>query len=219
VVEAECVHHIAVGGRWHVICELGVALPVEEASDVEASSPSARLADDRESCVREHRPRSPSALHGFVSKFQIRDHGLIGQLVSDIVGFKRAATGQSNAKGCRTRLLGSRPRPHPSGARVRGMKSVRIACLDRTIIIIGAMFVWAWASQAQSQNLDCNNGCATYAQYALAQRLHLPESIQNLPRDEIATWFSHHPQYSRRLKALAGECESSCAKCGDWTCR
>jgi hypothetical protein len=41
----------------------------------------------------------------FVNKFQIRDHGLIGQLVSDIVGFKRAATGQSNAKGCRTRLL------------------------------------------------------------------------------------------------------------------
>jgi hypothetical protein len=61
--------------------------------------------------------------------------------------------------------------------------------------------------------------CGTYAQYALAQRLRLPESIQNLPRDEIATWFRHHPQYSGRLKALAGECESSCAKCGDWTCR
>ena len=32
----------------------------------------------------------------------IRDHGL-SQLVNDILGFKRAATGQSNAKGCRTR--------------------------------------------------------------------------------------------------------------------
>jgi hypothetical protein len=61
-------HHIAVGGRWHVICELGVALLVEEASDVEASSPSARLADDREPWVREHRPRSPSPFDGFVSK-------------------------------------------------------------------------------------------------------------------------------------------------------
>jgi hypothetical protein len=28
---------------------------------------------------------------------------LISQLVNDILGFKRAATGQSNAKGCRTR--------------------------------------------------------------------------------------------------------------------
>ena len=37
------------------------------------------------------------------------------------------------------------------------------------------MFVCASASQqAHSQNLDCNNGCSTYAQYALAQRLHLP---------------------------------------------
>ena len=67
-------------------------------------------------------------------------------------------------------------------------------------------------SQAQRQNLDCNYGCGTYAQYALAQRLHLPESIQNLPRDEIATWFSYHPQCSGGLKALAGECESSCVK-------
>jgi hypothetical protein len=66
------------------------------------------------------------------------------------------------------------------------MKTVREFCLGRTIIVIGAMFVWAWASQqAQSQNLDCNNGCGTYAEYALAQRLHLPESIQNLPRDKL----------------------------------
>jgi hypothetical protein len=116
-------------------------------------------------------------------------------------------------------LLGSRARPHSSSARMRGMKTVREACLDRTIKIISAMFVWAWTSQAQSQNLDCNNGCGTYAEYALAQRLHLPESIQNLPHDKIETWFSHHPQYSGSLKALADECESSCAKCGDWTCR
>jgi hypothetical protein len=99
------------------------------------------------------------------------------------------------------------------------MKTVREFCLGRTIIVIGAMFVWAWASQqAHSQNLDCNNGCGTYAEYALAQRLHLRESIQNLPSDKIATWFSHHPQYSSRLKELAAECGSSCAKCGDWTC-
>ena len=99
------------------------------------------------------------------------------------------------------------------------METVRAFCLSRTIILIGAMFAWAWTSQqAHSQNLDCNNGCGTYAQYALAQRLHLPESIQNLPRDKIETWFSHHPQYSGRLKALTAECESSCAKCGDWTC-
>ena len=71
----------------------------------------------------------------------------------------------------------------------------------------------AWASQqAHSQNLDCNNGCGTYAEYALAQRLHLRESIQNLPSDKIATWFSHHPQYSSRLKALAAECGSSLCK-------
>ena len=36
------------------------------------------------------------------------------------------------------------------------MKTVREFCLGRTIIVIGAMFVWAWASQqAHSQNLDC----------------------------------------------------------------
>jgi hypothetical protein len=102
---------------------------------------------------------------------------------------------------------------------MRQTRSKRLLCLGRTIIVVGAMFVGAWAIQAHSQNSDCNNGCGTYAEYALAQRLHLPESIQNLPRDKIETWFSHHPQYSVRLKALAGECESSCAKCGDWTCR
>ena len=35
--------------------------------------------------------------------FQIRDDGLIDRLANDIVRFKRAATVQSNAKGCRTR--------------------------------------------------------------------------------------------------------------------
>jgi hypothetical protein len=100
------------------------------------------------------------------------------------------------------------------------MKTVREFWLGRTMLVFEAMLVWACASQqAHSQNLDCNNGCTTYAEYALAQRLHLPETIQNMPRAEIETWFSHHPQYSGRLKALAGECESSCAKCGDWTCR
>jgi hypothetical protein len=115
-------------------------------------------------------------------------------------------------------LLGFRARPHLSSARVCDMKTVRQFCLGGTTIVIGAMFVSAWAShQVYSQNLDCNNGCPTYAEYALAQRLHL-SSVQNMQRAEIATWFSHHPQYSSRLKALAAECESSCATCGDWTC-
>src|SRR3984957_87337 len=99
------------------------------------------------------------------------------------------------------------------------MKAVREFRLGRTIIVTGAMFVSAWANrQAHSQNLDRDNGCRTYAQYALAQRLHLPASIQNMPPAEIATRFTHHPQYSRRLNELVAECESSCAKCGDWTC-
>ena len=99
------------------------------------------------------------------------------------------------------------------------MKTAREFGLCRTIVVIGAMFVWAWASQqAHSQNLDCDNGCGTYAQYALAQRLRLPASIQNMPHAEIAMWFSHHLQYPTRLNELAVECESSCAKCGDWTC-
>lgn len=91
--------------------------------------------------------------------------------------------------------------------------------LRRPITVIGVLFVFALASQqAHSQNLDCNNGCGTYAEYALAQRLGLPASVQNMDRAGIAGWFNHHPQYSGRLKALAAECESSCGKCGDWTC-
>jgi hypothetical protein len=66
------------------------------------------------------------------------------------------------------------------------MKTVREFWLDRTVTVIGALFVWAWASQqVHSQNLDCNNGCGTYAEYALAQRLRLPASIQNLDRLEL----------------------------------
>jgi hypothetical protein len=105
------------------------------------------------------------------------------------------------------------------GARVRDMKTVREFSLDRTIKVIGALFVWAWASQqAHSQNLDCNNGCGAYAEYALAQRLRLPASIQDMDRAGFAAWFSHHPQYSGRLKALAAECQSACTNWGDWTC-
>jgi hypothetical protein len=115
-------------------------------------------------------------------------------------------------------LLGFRARRHPSGVRERGMKTLREFRIGRTNIVTGAMFAWACASQqAHSQNSDCSNGCGTYAEYALAQRLHLP-SIQNMAHAEIATWFSHHRQYSSRLKALTAECESSCAQCGDWTC-
>jgi hypothetical protein len=44
----EGARHVTVGERRHVIGELGVALLVEEASDVEASSPSARFPDQRE---------------------------------------------------------------------------------------------------------------------------------------------------------------------------
>ena len=95
------------------------------------------------------------------------------------------------------------------------MKTVHEFRSGRTIIAFGAMFAWAWASQeARGQNLDCSNGCGAYAEYALVQRLHLPASIQNMPREKIATWFSRHPQYSSRLNALAAECQSSCAKCG-----
>jgi hypothetical protein len=73
------------------------------------------------------------------------------------------------------------------------MKTVRGFWLGRIIIVFEAMLVWACTSQqAHSQNLDCNNGCATFAEYALAQRLHLPETIQNMPRDKVADWFSHH---------------------------
>jgi hypothetical protein len=47
VVEAEGARGIAVAETRRVIGELGVALLVEEANDVEASSPSARFADER----------------------------------------------------------------------------------------------------------------------------------------------------------------------------
>ena len=98
------------------------------------------------------------------------------------------------------------------------MKTVRKPSLGRTKVI-GTMLALACVSQqARSQDSDCNNGCSTYAEYALAQRLHLPAPIQNMSHAEIATWFSHHPRYSSRLKALAEECVRSCAQCGDWTC-
>jgi hypothetical protein len=48
--------------------------------------------------------------------------------------------------------------------------------------------------------------------------LHLPAPIQNMGDAQIAAWFSHHSQYSSRLKALTEECERSCTECGDWTC-
>jgi hypothetical protein len=97
-------------------------------------------------------------------------------------------------------------------ARPAYMKAVREFWLARTIMVIGAMFVWA---QAHSQDLACNNSCGAYAEYALAERLHLPASIQNMPRAKIEAWFSHRPQYSSRLDSLAAECESSCTKmCG-----
>jgi hypothetical protein len=43
--------------------------------------------------------KATAPLDGFASKNPIRDHGLISQLVNDILGIKRAAIGQSNAKG------------------------------------------------------------------------------------------------------------------------
>jgi hypothetical protein len=48
VVEAEGARLVAVGERRHEIGELGVAVLFEEASQVGASSPSARFADERE---------------------------------------------------------------------------------------------------------------------------------------------------------------------------
>jgi hypothetical protein len=71
-------------------------------------------------------------------------------------------------------------------ARPAYMKAVREFWLARTIMVFGAMFVWA---QAHSQDLSCNNGCGAYAKYALAQRLQLPASIQDMPRAKIEAWF------------------------------
>jgi hypothetical protein len=48
IVEGEGTRLVAVGERWRAIGELGVALLVEEASEVEASSRSAGFADERE---------------------------------------------------------------------------------------------------------------------------------------------------------------------------
>ena len=48
VVEAEGARGVAVAERRQVISELGVALFAKEASDVEGSSPSARIRDRRE---------------------------------------------------------------------------------------------------------------------------------------------------------------------------
>ena len=45
------------------------------------------------------------------------------------------------------------------------MNTVNEFWLGRIIKVIGAVFVWARASeQALCQNLDCNNGCGTYAE-------------------------------------------------------
>jgi len=51
--------------------------------------------------------------------------------------------------------LGFRARRHPSGVREGGMKTLCEFRIGRTIIVTGAMFAWAWASQqAHSQNSD-----------------------------------------------------------------
>ena len=51
--------------------------------------------------------------------------------------------------------LGFRARRHPSGVREGGMKTLCEFRIGRTIIVTGAMFAWAWASQqAYSQNSD-----------------------------------------------------------------
>jgi len=48
-----------------------------------------------------------------------------------------------------------RARRHPSDVRERGMKTLCEFRIGRTIIVTGAMFAWAWASQqAYSQNSD-----------------------------------------------------------------
>jgi hypothetical protein len=67
------------------------------------------------------------------------------------------------------------------------MKTVREYWLGGTTIAIGVMYVWGASHQARSQNLDCNNGCGTYAEYALAQPLHLSSIALKLPHGSVIT--------------------------------
>jgi hypothetical protein len=63
-----------------------------------AAARSARLAADRERGFA-NIGQGDRAVGWLCEQIAIRDRGLISQLVNDILGFKRAATGQSNAKG------------------------------------------------------------------------------------------------------------------------
>ena len=99
------------------------------------------------------------------------------------------------------------------------MKAIYEYLPRRTHLVIVAMLASAFASTlTQSQELDCNSGCGVYAEYALAQRLNFPPPFQNMGRVEIEKWFSRHPKYTSKLKALVEECQRSCARCGDWSC-
>jgi hypothetical protein len=94
---------VAVGQRHQEIGQLGVgAVLCDEPFDIVAPAPSARLAENRERGFA-NIGQGDRAVGWPCEQIAIRDHGLISQLVNDILGFKRAATGQSNAKGCRTR--------------------------------------------------------------------------------------------------------------------
>jgi hypothetical protein len=78
--------------KIHADCAIDLVIRVERAHEV--SDAHRWLAVERAIAPPKQEPPR---------EFQICDDGLIGQLANDIVRFKRAAIGQSTAKGCHTR--------------------------------------------------------------------------------------------------------------------
>jgi hypothetical protein len=70
----------------------------DEPFDVVAPAPSARLAEDGQRGFA-NIGQGDRPVGWLREQIAIRDHGLISQLVNDILNIKRAAIGQSNAKG------------------------------------------------------------------------------------------------------------------------
>ena len=90
---------VAVGQRHKEIGQLGVPVPrYDEPFDIVAPAPSARLAEDGQRGFT-NIGQGDRPVGWLCEQIAIRDHGLISQLVNDILGIKRAAIGQSNAKG------------------------------------------------------------------------------------------------------------------------
>jgi hypothetical protein len=90
---------VAVGQRHKEIGQLGVGAALcDEPFDIVAPAPSARLAEDGQRGFA-NIGQGDRPVGWLCEKIAIRDHGLISRLVNDILGIKRAAIGQSNAKG------------------------------------------------------------------------------------------------------------------------